>query len=269
MTEFHPIADIFPMMSGPEFAALLDDIDRNGQLQPIFTYQGKVVDGRNRWRACEKLNLVPDCIEYTGDECDLVEFVVGLNLHRRHLTPSQCGMVAAKLANLDRGGNGSNQHQSNSVNLPNCSAPPISQNAAAEMLNVSTKSVTDAKAVIDKGTPELAAAVDAGEVSVSAAAAVARALEDEPEKQKEIVENGEVKTFAQKVRAAKKNGTINQRGKEFYASFDREEASRRLGRIVHEVSMLSAQHQLDGEFGAVIMKIAELQQYIFPQNNQS
>lgn len=44
--KFHPYADIFPMMSDVEFAALCEDIKENGLRNPIL-------DGRNRWRACQ------------------------------------------------------------------------------------------------------------------------------------------------------------------------------------------------------------------------
>ena len=57
--EVHPFADIFPLMSDAEFNRLVDDIRQNGQLQPITTYQGKIVDGRNREEACVCLELEP------------------------------------------------------------------------------------------------------------------------------------------------------------------------------------------------------------------
>ncbi len=68
-------------------------------------------------------------------------------------------MVAGRLANLDAG---SNQH-----------APigATSKGRAAELLNVGTKSVERARAVLRDGAPELVAAVDDGKVAVSTAAA--------------------------------------------------------------------------------------------------
>ena len=94
--------------------------------------------------------------------------VISLNLHGRHLSESQRAAVAAKLANMMEGG-----RAANSANLQ--SSTPISQAAAASMLNVSTRSVAYAAKVQQAGVPELAAALDAGTVSVSAAAAVCHA----------------------------------------------------------------------------------------------
>jgi len=87
MLNFHPAAEIFPLLEGPEFAALVADIATHGQLEPIRLYDGMILDGRNRYRACLELGLKPVTNEYTGD--DPQALVVSLNLYRRHLSRSQ------------------------------------------------------------------------------------------------------------------------------------------------------------------------------------
>ena len=74
---------------------------------------------------------------------------------------------------------GRNWEDSNSANLPN---NKTTTTEAAALLNVSPRSVTSAKKVHDQGTDELLAAVDAGEVSVSAAAEIATLPEPEQKK---------------------------------------------------------------------------------------
>ncbi len=75
-------------------------------------------------------------------------------------------MVGAKLANLGEG-----RPSENSANLQ--SFAQVSQAAAAELVNVSTRSVASAAKVEAEGVPELVRAVEVGAISVSLAAQVA------------------------------------------------------------------------------------------------
>lgn len=176
----HAVAEIFPRMGEAEFVALKNDIAEHGVREPLWIWRGQIIDGRHRAQACEELGIVPAVREYDGDESGLVGFVVSLNLHRRHLDESQRAMVAGKLANLRDG-----QRADLAASID---APSITQSQAAELLNVSRPSVQRAREVLDHGAPELVAAVERGEVSVSAAATIADAPKEE---QAEIVARGE------------------------------------------------------------------------------
>src|SRR3954470_3695005 len=94
--QFHPIAELFPAMAPSDYAALVVDIRENGLAEPIWVYEGKILDGRNRFCACEDLGIEPVIVEYEGDEP--IGFVISKNLHRRHLTQAQRALVAAELA---------------------------------------------------------------------------------------------------------------------------------------------------------------------------
>jgi len=48
----HPLADVFETMDGLAFDGLKQSILDSGLLEPITTYQNKILDGRNRYRAC-------------------------------------------------------------------------------------------------------------------------------------------------------------------------------------------------------------------------
>ena len=161
----HPISEIFPAMEGAEFDALVEDIKAHGLQQKLVMYQGKILDGRNRWRACEALGIKPKWVDYEGD--DPLGHVLSLNLHRRHLDASQRAMVAARMATLKLG---ANQHTKEGAQI--C-AP--SQDEAAEKMTVSRRGVQSARAVVEHGTPALAAAVDRREVAVSVAGKIATA----------------------------------------------------------------------------------------------
>ena len=161
---FHPAADIFPPMSDAEYSALKADIEQHGQKEPVVYWRGQLIDGRHRHRACEELGIQCSECELDDDD-DPVSYVVSLNLHRRHLDESQRAMVAARIANLKRG----EKKADSSIALSS-----VSQADAAALLNVSPASVKRAKTVIESGTPELIAAVDAGEVAVSKAAQIVK-----------------------------------------------------------------------------------------------
>lgn len=92
----HPIADIFPLIQGKDFVDLKTDIKEKGLLEPIWIYQGKILDGRNRFRACQEAGVTIEFREYQGT--DPLGFVISLNLKRRHLDESQRAMVAARIA---------------------------------------------------------------------------------------------------------------------------------------------------------------------------
>lgn len=96
---FHPTSDVFPMMDSAEYEALREDIRVHGLREPILLYKGKILDGRNRYRACEELGIEPAVREWEGNG-STIEMVVSLNLHRRHLTASQKACVSLKMLPL-------------------------------------------------------------------------------------------------------------------------------------------------------------------------
>lgn len=189
--EFHALAEIFPLIHGREFVELKADIKANGVHEPIVMYEGQILDGRNRFRACQETGVTPEFVDYEGG--DPVAYVISLNLHRRHLNESQRGMVAAKLANMESGAR---------TDLPTANLQEVSRAEAAEMLNVSERTVNTAKKVENQGAPELVDAVEQGQVSVSAAADIATLTVDE---QAEVVAKGEkeILAAAKEIRAEK------------------------------------------------------------------
>jgi hypothetical protein len=98
--KFHPLADIFPLMEGEEFKAFVADIKANGLREPITTFEGKILEGRNRYRACLRLKIEPLRTPFMGNEADAAAFVASRNIHRRHLTPKQRREAIAKLLKL-------------------------------------------------------------------------------------------------------------------------------------------------------------------------
>lgn len=193
--ESHPLADLFPMMGADEFKELADDIEHNGLFDKIWLFEDKILDGRNREKACHEREVDPKYEEYRGK--DPVGFVIAKNLHRRHLSESQRALVAAKLVTAKKGGQPAAGESANSP------IQPTTTKQAAKRLNVSESSVKAAAKVKTKGAAELVKEVEKGTVTVAAAAKVAELPEAD---QKKLVAAGpaEVKKAAAEARAADK-----------------------------------------------------------------
>ncbi len=160
--QFHKYADIFPLMDDVALNELAADIKATKQHNPIWLYEGKILDGRNRFKACTIAKVKPFYSTYRGD--DPIGFVLSLNLKRRHLNDAQLAEVALKVAVLKVG---DNQHKTEGAPT---GAP--SQAAAAEQVGVSRRSVQRRKKILEQGSKALNEAVSAGDVSMAKAEAV-------------------------------------------------------------------------------------------------
>ncbi len=185
--QFHEAANIFPMMSDEEAIGLLDDIRENGLQKSIETFEGKILDGRNRYLACLKLGEEFDYeyVELDGGEIsDPVAYVLSANLHRRQLTPSQRAMVADKARGLydkrakERQKLSEGRGKKGVITLP----PLKARDEAGKAVGVGGSLVDRARKVRTKGVPELGKAVEDGRMSVSTAAEL---TEEDEETQRE------------------------------------------------------------------------------------
>ena len=98
MKEIHPLARLFPALPANEFAALKEDIQKHGVQLPVLVYEGKILDGQNRWRACEELGVSCPTAEWNGAEPWLA--VQSRNLIRRHLSREQITAIGFKAAEM-------------------------------------------------------------------------------------------------------------------------------------------------------------------------
>jgi ParB-like chromosome segregation protein Spo0J len=165
--EPHSLANIFPMLEKKEFDALCEDIKTNGVHEPVIIFEDKVLDGRNRYKACKRVGVEPSYELFQGDRDGALDFVISLNLTRRHLNEAQRAAVADKIATMPAGGAGYRSQA-------NLHAGLVSRAAAAEKLNIGTRSVAYAHSVHAHGIPELQRAMDQGLIAVSSAAAIAK-----------------------------------------------------------------------------------------------
>jgi ParB-like chromosome segregation protein Spo0J len=86
LIEPHAISLRFRSMNEAEFAALVADIRTNGLREPIVLYEGQILDGRHRYRACWDAGVEPRFELFEGDAKAAGALAESLNVHRRHLT---------------------------------------------------------------------------------------------------------------------------------------------------------------------------------------
>jgi hypothetical protein len=187
MLSIHPFAEIFPPMNEEEIGGFIEDIKANGLREPLILFEGQVLDGRNRYRACVELGIEPMTRAWDG-KGDPFDYVISKNLHRRHLTTSQRSMVTKSIAKIRHGGHRHGEERKVQIyTLADKAREDVAIKEAAKLMNVSVRSVKHARVVSEKGIPELEAMVMAGKVSVSAASEVAKMPES---KQRELVASG-------------------------------------------------------------------------------
>ncbi|UOD31691.1 S-adenosylmethionine-binding protein [Massilia violaceinigra] len=160
--ELHPLCTLFPRLSGSQFDALKGDIAAHGLRQPIVLYQGAILDGGNRYRACLETGTAPRFIELDGSGA--AAYVLSANLHRRHLSPGQQAAIVASAqdwSRAQRSGGDRTARQGARLHLDT-----VAERAARAGASIRTQKMADKVA---RAAPELAKMVGRGELSLPAA----------------------------------------------------------------------------------------------------
>jgi protein gp37 len=154
----HALSAAFPPMTDAEYAEFRADVAANGVLHAIILFEGKVLDGWHRQRAGHETGHSLRFEQFPGDAAAALRYVIAANLRRRQLNESQRAMIAAHL-------------------VASAKLPVV---GAAELLNVSERTVKDATQVVGSGNTALIDQVEAGAVAVSKAAQTVRANKPKP-----------------------------------------------------------------------------------------
>ncbi len=157
--KFHPAND-YPLRY--EFVEeIKDDIEANGLKHPIVLHpDGRVLDGRARFIACEMLGIEPRFVQWNGTPGTEGDYLDSVNDHRRHLSKWDRAIRAARraqgyeteakrrsIANLNHG----------DANVPQSLGRSIDRAALA--WDVSRNLAGYAKTVIEKCPPDVVAAL--------------------------------------------------------------------------------------------------------------
>jgi ParB-like nuclease family protein len=168
MTErppLHPACSAWPDYTEPDLLDLAADIESNGQANPIWLMpDGRVLDGKARWRACEIVGIKPLTEIYTGADPEL--FAISQNAKRRHMEKAAIVLIAARLCIRAQGGD----RRSEDFKL---SPDNLKISDIAKSLAVSNSTVANAKIVNEKGAPNVVDMVNKGKVRLRPAAVYA------------------------------------------------------------------------------------------------
>ncbi|SHE67176.1 N6-adenosine-specific RNA methylase IME4 [Kaistia soli DSM 19436] len=236
---FHPLANLFPLIEGEAFAELVADIAARGLEDPIVLHEGKILDGRNRFRACQAAGVAPRFTIF-GLAAEPSSFMIraalaGLPLtdHEMRLTPIDLGELPADFTvagvpgadalgyviskNMHRRHLDASQRALVAARLATmrpgrpsekAEISAISQREAAEVMKVDRASVQSARAVLDHGASELIEAVERGDIAVSAAADLSALPLEE---QRRVIETADKRALGAVVKAVRAEKQLEKR----------------------------------------------------------
>lgn len=96
--EIHPAASMLPDLKDEEYQALVQSIRESGLQEPIVFWDGKLIDGRHRMKACLEAKRRIKAVQlYNVSESQMIQWLIGHHIGRRHLDPSQRAIIAADM----------------------------------------------------------------------------------------------------------------------------------------------------------------------------
>ena len=165
----HPACALWPRPSDEEVNAIAEGMKTEGLLNPIWLFEGAILDGKIRYEACRIAGVEPRFETYVGD--DPIRFSIAQNRERRHINSTDLTFVVAELCKLQRGGNRGNQYTSGK-GLPK--PLPLSEEKTIERLakeaGIGRSNVVATKAILQDGESNIVEMVRANKVGAQSAA---------------------------------------------------------------------------------------------------
>jgi ParB family chromosome partitioning protein len=190
-----------------DLAGLAASIEKQGLLQPVgVTETNDLVFGERRLRACRDILGWTEIPARVVNVTSILDGEHDENEVRKDFTPSERVAIAEAV----RAALGERKGQRTDLRHTD-NGPEVGETrdiAAKKAGFGSGKQYERAKSVTEKGVPELVEKMDAGEVSVSAAAVIAK---QEPSEQARIVADGKLKAASAELREAEKRAKEAQK----------------------------------------------------------
>lgn len=196
--------NIFPEAKPDDYARLIDDIQTNGYDvdQPVIIYQGAILDGWNRNKACVELSIKPSIRVFDGSDIEAIQLVMRTN-KRRNLNSGQWATIAVEAEDI-MGAIAEQVEKDRREKQAATQSEPVQQKIVTQPAN---RNVTDTKAAeifqtnrtyinqaskIKKASPEVFAKVKAGTMTMQDANKAVRAIPTSPWIQDEIDRSNDI-----------------------------------------------------------------------------
>lgn len=202
--------NIFPEAKPDDYARLIDDIQTNGYDidQPVIVYEGAILDGWNRNRACVELMIKPSIRVFDGSDIEAIQLVMRTN-KRRNLNSGQWATIAVEAEDImgaiaeqvekerieKQKANATNQHQEPlGKKLPQPYATRDEQKTATKAAEIfqTNRTYINQATKIKKASPEVFAKVKAGTMTMQDANKAVRAIPTSPWIQDEIDRSNDI-----------------------------------------------------------------------------
>lgn len=168
-----------PDMSDSDMISLRESIEELGQLVPIVTWRGQIIDGRKRWTVCQKLKREPKVVAIP-DDGDPGQHAQALNLFRTQYTQSQRAMFAAMIANATKA-DGTALREAKHHQVAITTRSVVTATEAGKLTGSDKATVLAAQRIRRTAAPEVTDAVKAGHLSLYAAKQIAdHPMADQP-----------------------------------------------------------------------------------------
>ena len=191
------LRDLLPPLTEDERTQLEKSLKDKGYVgSPIYTWNGYIVDGHNRYEICNKYNIEFKCEKLWQDESgftkvDVIEWMINTQLGRRNLTLAQKMIVGQKYKDKIR--EEAKEKQGNRNDLISQTFSPNGEEVAvnkvhtdkelAKMLGVGAGTIGRWNQIEKHADEELKKKVVSGEVTIGKAYDIVK--ESKPTKEKE------------------------------------------------------------------------------------
>lgn len=180
--QWHQFSTVVRPFNGAEMAVLVEDVRIHGVRKKGILFQGMILDGRHRYKACQNIGIEMEWEVFEGTEQEALDYVLSSNIHRQ-LNAEDRSRMLVKVAEIyvDRKWEKKQKGLANQA-LAITPGSTSTQNQLSKTTGFSKATVQRAVAIAKDGVPKLKEMVS--EVGFKAAAAIA--AKPKPEQRKLI-----------------------------------------------------------------------------------